>query len=216
MSYDQWHGDRISAFKAAGFTISPPWDRSVVPPVLDQKKRHILLDPGVVFGTGLHPTTCDCLCAIEEAFCEKIPDFVIDIGTGTGILSLVAARLGAGRTLAVDVNLLSAKTASYNIRINQLEKKIFAVQGSAENFMDYPADFMIANIHHDVTQKIINSKGFYKKKRFLLSGLLRSQAKSVKDRLSREKAEIIRTWDQNGVWFTFLGETHSDVCPPTC
>jgi ribosomal protein L11 methyltransferase len=79
---------------------------------------------------------------------------------------------------------------------------------NAEKFMDYPVDFMIASIHHDIARKIINSKGFYQKIRFLLSGLLKSEAKSVKDRLSQENVEITRTWDQNGVWFTFLGETY--------
>lgn len=208
MSYDQWHGGRISTFETGCFTISPPWDPAVEKDDSDQKSHNILLDPGVVFGTGLHPTTSDCLCAIETAFKEKIPDLVLDIGTGTGILALAAAKLGAGRTLAVDLNLLSVKTANQNVRMNQLEKKIITVQGSAENFMDYPADFMIANIHHDIARKIINSKGFYQKKRFLLSGLLRSEAKAVRERLSQKNAEIIRTWDQNGVWFTFLGETH--------
>ncbi len=208
MSYDQWHGDRISAFKAGGFAIFPPWDPLAEKDGLNQQLHHILLDPGVVFGTGLHPTTSDCLCAIETAFRSKIPDLVVDIGTGTGILALAAAKLGAGRTLAVDLNLLSVKTASQNVRMNQLEKKIIAIQGSAENFMDYPADFMIANIHHDIARKIINSKGFYQKKRFLLSGQLRSEAKAIRERLAHNNVEIIRTWDQNGVWFTFLGETH--------
>jgi ribosomal protein L11 methyltransferase len=208
MTYDQWHGDKISSFQAGCFTILPPWEDLCGKEGLKNPAYRMVLDPGVVFGTGLHPTTSDCLCALETAFDEKPSEFVMDIGTGTGILALAAAKLGAARTLAVDLNLLSVKTANNNIRLNRLENKILAVQGAADNFMDYPVDFMIANIHYDVMQKIINTKGFYRKKRFLLSGLLKSQAKSVRDRLAQMNVEILRTWDQNGIWFTFLGKTH--------
>ena len=130
----------------------------------------------------------------------------MDIGTGTGILAIAASKMGCPLTLAVDINPLSAKTAKKNVNINRLDEKILVVCGNAENFMDYPCDFMIANIHYDVAEKLINSDGFYQKKRFILSGLLKSQAKVIEDKLIKRSVEIIRTWDQNGIWFTFLGK----------
>ena len=108
----------------------------------------------------------------------------------------------------MDLNLLSVQTTRKNVKLNHLENKIVPVQGSAENFVDYPVDFMIANIHYDITRKILDSKGFYRKKRFLLSGLLKSEAKAVKEQLWQHDVELIKTWDQNGIWFTFLGEIY--------
>ena len=206
MTYDQWHGGEVSLLRVGRFIIVPPWEPSI--DKLDAKDIDcpIVLDPGVVFGTGLHPTTRDCLKAIEEAFNTEVPELVFDIGTGTGILALAAAKLGAGYTVAVDLNPLAVKTAQKNVYANELQEKIITVQGSAEKFVDYPVDFLIANVHYDISIKLINDKGFYRKKRFLLSGLLKSEADTVKDYLYRNKAEVIKIWDQNGIWFTFLGE----------
>ncbi len=208
MPYDEWQGGEISPMRVADFMIFPPWNRCIKSSDTPEDLRHILLDPGVVFGTGLHPTTRDCLEAIHLAFSRQVPEFVMDIGTGTGILALAAAKSGAPLILAVDINLLSVETTRKNVYLNELSEKILPIQGSAENFVDYPVDFMIANIHYDIMKKIVDAEGFYRNKRFLLSGLLKSEAKTIKNQLVRHHAEIIRTWDQNGIWFTFLGEIH--------
>jgi ribosomal protein L11 methyltransferase len=207
MTYDEWHGDQVSSFRAGHFLIEPPW--SMTPDLVGNgaKTRRILLDPGVVFGTGTHPTTKDCLVALEEAVESQCPGNCLDLGTGTGILALAAACSGCPKVLAVDFNLLSVKTARRNILLNGLEGRILAVQGSAEHFVDAPADLIIANIHYDVMKKLLERKGFYRKKRFILSGLLKSEAQAVKDQLWENNAEITKIWDQNGIWYTFSGKT---------
>ena len=206
MPYEEWHGGEISPMQVADFMITPPWKNHNKNGEAKKSRHHILLDPGVVFGTALHPTTRNCLEAIHLAFSCQIPEFVIDIGTGTGILALAAATSGASRILAVDINRLCLQTTQKNVYLNELSKKILPIQGSAQNFVDYPVDFMIANIHYDIMKEIIAAEGFYQKKRFLLSGLLKSEAKAIKNQLIRHQAKIIRTWDQDGIWFTFLGE----------
>jgi ribosomal protein L11 methyltransferase len=208
MSYEEWHGGEISPMQVADFMVSPPWINFKENGRTADRLRHILLDPGVVFGTALHPTTRDCLEAIHLAFSGQIPDFVIDIGTGTGILALAAAISGTPFTLAVDTNLLCVQTTRKNVNLNEFSEKILPIQGSAENFVDYPVDFMIANIHYDIMKKVVDADGFYRKKRFLLSGLLKSEAKAIKNELIRHHAKILKTWDQNGIWYTFLGETY--------
>jgi ribosomal protein L11 methyltransferase len=207
MSYDEWHGGVVTGFQAGDFLIEPPW--AVTRNACEKKPttHHLIIDPGVVFGTGTHPTTTDCLTALQQVFQSDPPSRCMDIGTGTGILAIAAGCMGCPMTMAVDLNLLSVKTARRNILLNGMEDKILAVQGSAENFMDYPADFMIANIHYDVMRKLIESKGFYHKKTFVLSGLMKSEARAVKDRLFQNHAEITQIWDQNGIWYTFLGKT---------
>ena len=68
MSYDQWHGIKIEPFNVGGFHISPPWQKFCDKKYRCQYRLSIVLDPGVVFGTGIHSTTKDCLAALEWVF----------------------------------------------------------------------------------------------------------------------------------------------------
>lgn len=204
MSYDQWQSERFTAFEHGKFLIIPAWESRPDDPFASNKIK-ILLDPGVVFGTGTHPTTCDCLHALELATARMIPGKVLDIGTGTGILALAAARLGCKKIIAVDLNFLAAKTALNNVCVNRLENKVLVAQGRAEDFINYPADLVIANIHFEVMQAVIHSKGFLQKERFILSGLLRTEAKVVTQTLAQYPLKIIKTWTQDGIWHTIYG-----------
>jgi ribosomal protein L11 methyltransferase len=203
MSYEQWQGTKLSAYSQGCFQIIPPWENISNS---HSDKIPIILDPGIVFGTGTHPTSRDCLDAVELACHESAPERVLDLGTGTGLLALATARLGCRLNLAVDLNLLAAKTAEKNVCLNHLEKQIAVVQGDAEAFIDCPADLLIANIHYAVMQKLVRTKGFAVAKRFILSGLLRSEAKQVRIELERLPAKIIKSWTHKGIWHTFYGE----------
>jgi len=206
MSYEQWQGTALTSFDHGRFRILTPWQRDTTE-VLDQLP--IILDPGVVFGSGTHPTTRDCLEAIELACRNKLPAIVLDLGTGTGLLALAATRLGCKFALAVDLNRLAAKTAQKNVRLNRLERQVAVVQGFAEDFIDCPADLLIANVHYAVMQKLIKANGFTTKKQFVLSGLLRSEAKQVRIELERLSAKILKSWTHEGIWHTFYAELRS-------
>jgi ribosomal protein L11 methyltransferase len=203
MPYEQWQGTQFTAFDQGCFQIIPPWENGSNG---RPDKLPIILDPGLVFGTGTHPTTRGCLDAVQLACRDRAPDRILDLGTGTGLLALAAARLGCRLNLAVDLNLLAAKTAKKNVALNRLEKQIAVVQGYAETFVDFPADLLIANIHYDVMQKLICSKGFLTQKRFILSGLLRSEAKQVRIELERLPTKILKSWTHEGIWNTFYGK----------
>ncbi len=98
--------------------IKPSWELYETQP----GELVIELDPGMAFGTGGHPTTRLCLEALEE---RVVPgSLVADIGTGSGILSLAAAKLGAGRVIATDIDSLPRKIAGENIVRNELEDTI--------------------------------------------------------------------------------------------
>ena len=131
---------------------------------------------------------------------------MLDLGTGTGLLSLAAARLGSKRVVGVDLNFLAASTAAINVQLNQLADRVVIIQAKAEDVIAYPADFVIANIHYDVMRHLISAKGFLDKKRFILSGLLRSEAKDIADRLARQPVKIIKQWNSDGIWHTFYGK----------
>jgi ribosomal protein L11 methyltransferase len=130
----------------------------------------------------------------------------LDLGTGTGLLSLAAARLGSERIIGVDLNLLAARTARSNVRLNQLEDRIVIAQGRAEEMIAYPSDLLIANIHYDVMRNLILNKGFLAKKRFILSGLMRSEVKHITNTLQRYPVKILKQWTRDGIWHTIYGQ----------
>ncbi len=199
MTYDEWLGETFSSSRVGIFRITPPWDHAET----DGNEKEILLDPGVVFGTGTHPTTRDCLYALECVWRDGEVNSVLDLGTGTGLLSLAAARLGSTKTLAVDKNALAAKTAARNVRLNGFGNRILVVQGAAEDFIDFSADFVIANIHYDVLKQLIRSECFFNKRWYILSGLLRSEAKAVYSQLPQLPVKMIKSWSNDGIWHTF-------------
>jgi ribosomal protein L11 methyltransferase len=201
MRYDEWQGEMSFPINIGRFVITTPWTIS------DNTGNgiKILLDPGVVFGTGTHPTTHDCVEALETAFsCEKI-ESAVDLGTGTGVLAMVAVFLGAKKVLAADTNYLAVKTARRNFFLNGMEDRVMPVQGLAQDYIDLSADLLISNIHYDVMKTLIGSEGFLNKKCFILSGLLKSEAKDIELLLSKLPVKLVRKWDCNGIWHTFLG-----------
>jgi len=96
-TYEQWQGSALRPMVIEHFLIHSPWEKADA----DDGKKEIILDPGVVFGTGLHPTTVDCLKAMVHLHGQSPLRRVLDLGTGTGILALAAALLGAEKVLAV-------------------------------------------------------------------------------------------------------------------
>jgi ribosomal protein L11 methyltransferase len=202
MSYDEWHGEPVNPFRVGRFLIMPPWKRE------DDVSGEvpIILDPGVVFGAGTHPTTKDCLEAIEIVCQNNQIGSALDLGTGTGLLAIAAASLGCRKTLAVDNNFLASKTARNNLILNKLHDRIVVVCGRAEDFVDCPADLLIANIHYDIIKKLIVSPGFMQKKWVVLSGLLRSEAKYIEEQLSQHHVTVIKRWIKDGIWHTICGK----------
>lgn len=205
MTCDQWHGDKIESYTTGTFCVSPPWK---IPFINQPDIKHILLDPGVVFGTGRHQTTGDCLGYIEYLCKKEKITSLLDIGTGTGLLALGAAALGCRQILALDFNLLAVKTTLNNVRLNSFEDIIFPVQARAEDYIAMPADLVVANIHYDVMKDIIEDRGFLEKKWFILSGLLKSEAKKILARLDTMDVTIIECSCPDGVWNTILGQSH--------
>jgi len=203
MSYNDWQGGHMTPFSVGRFRITTPWLQPT-PADPDSKRFDILLDPGVVFGNGMHPTTRDCLIALQTLWEQATPATVLDLGTGTGLLALAAARLGAQRVLAVDMNLLAIQTTRANLHRNRLQDRVLGVQGKAEKFIDSPADLLIANLHFEVMKQIVAAPGFILKPWSILSGLLRSEARFIADQATRQGALISHSWVHEGIWHTFL------------
>ena len=200
-TYEEWLGGKVKPHKVSQFLIVPPWENCQQ----GDGELKILLNPGVVFGTSLHSTTRDCLLALLEIPDRLLSYRVLDLGTGTGILAIGAALLGAERVLAIDNNPLAVRTATLNVKLNGLKESIEVREGLAEDLVESPSYLLIANIHYDIILKLVKGEGFLKKKFFILSGLMRSQARDIKLELSRYPVEIVHEWDNDMVWNTILG-----------
>ena len=105
-----------------GLWVSPPW---VVPPELLQRQV-VTIEPGMAFGTGTHSTTRTCLEFLEEVVAslnsEKLT--VLDVGTGSGILAIAVAKMGASKVLALDNDPIALRAAQANIRLNRAQQKV--------------------------------------------------------------------------------------------
>jgi len=203
MTYEEWQGGAMEPLCAGRLRVVPPWHAEAAA----LAEGDILLDPGVVFGTGTHPTTYDCLTALQMAFDAQPVADVLDLGTGTGLLALAAAHLGARRVLAVDLNRLAAQTARANVQINGMDRRVLVAQGNAMNFMDLSNDLMVSNIHYEVMRHLVAADGFTAQKQFILSGLLRTQAREIEYQLRRQPVEILRKWEHEHTWFTYYGRS---------
>ncbi|NPV72813.1 MAG: 50S ribosomal protein L11 methyltransferase [Pelotomaculum sp.] len=108
----------------------------------------IEMDPGMAFGSGTHATTCLCLRLLEKYV--RPGGTVYDVGTGSGVLAVAAARLGAGRVVAVDIDPLACRVAAGNAERNGVAGKVQVVQGNLLEKVEGRADLVVANIIADV------------------------------------------------------------------
>ena len=141
----------------------------------------IELDPGMAFGTGTHETTKLCSQYLEKYVEEG--DTVIDIGSGTGILSIIAAKLGAGRITACDVDDIAVRVTKENCMINGVHDKITVLKGVLNDIEKKKANIVVANIITDVIISISGLIPYYLKQDgyFITSGIIKERKNDVID-----------------------------------
>ena len=127
------------------FTIVPTWEE--YEPV-SSDELIIELDPGMAFGTGTHPTTVMCIQALERTVQKD--DLVVDVGTGSGVLSIASALLGAKHIQALDLDEVAVESAKMNIKLNKVQDRIDVSQGNLLDGVDQQADIVVANILAEV------------------------------------------------------------------
>jgi ribosomal protein L11 methyltransferase len=127
-------------FAAPPFFIAPVWD---VPS--GELSRVLVVDPGRAFGTGTHETTRLCLTALASLAAERGLGRMLDVGTGSGILAIAGARLGARRAIGVDVDAESVESASRHAALNRVAVRLVRGDGGA-GFRPASFDTVVANI----------------------------------------------------------------------
>ncbi len=203
MTYAQWQGGSIEPVRIGRFLLNPTWIKASP----GKNEVAITIDSGVVFGNGSHATTQACLEAIDIACAGNKVKSMLDLGSGTGILALAAAKLGCEKILAVDYNFLAARTARRNVALNNLADRILVINGRAEEHMGLATDLLVANIHFAVMEELVRTDGFLRQKWFVLSGLLGSEVKKILAYLATQPVLILKRWNQDDIWHTLLGIT---------
>lgn len=143
----------------------------------------LTLDPGQAFGTGTHATTSLCLDAIAEHFASPTPpDRILDVGTGSGILAMAAAALGARQVVACDIDSQACQVAEQNIQKNQLDQRT-TVTDIALDDIDGNYDLVLANIlaAENIRLSAELVKHLSPAGRLVLSGILIEQEQQVLD-----------------------------------
>jgi ribosomal protein L11 methyltransferase len=138
----------------------------------------VVLDPGMAFGTGTHPTTALCLAALGERVGARPGLSVLDVGTGSGLLAIAAKRLGAGRVVASDVDPEALRVARENAESNGVALE---VTGADVHQIEGPFDLVVANILANTLVELAASLTAQVAPggRLLLSGILGSQEDEV-------------------------------------
>ena len=141
------------------FHTEKPGDRIVIKPSWEQyepKNDEIVveLDPGAAFGTGTHATTSMCICELEKLVQPGMK--VFDVGTGSGILSIIAAKLGAKDIQAVDYDDSVLKIVQENLEENHVENVISVAQSDLMQNVHGKANLVIANIVADIIIRLFD------------------------------------------------------------
>ena len=175
--------------------VKPTWEE------YEKKDDEIVLeiDPGMAFGTGTHETTSLCIKALEEYMKEG--DEVLDVGCGSGILSIAAALLGAKDVLGIEIDPVAVDISKENILLNHVENVAKAQYGDLTKGVDYKADIVVANLMADLVMMLTDDVAKHMKQgaKFISSGILDEKLVTVADYI-RGKGFAIDEVKQDGMW----------------
>lgn len=180
--------------------VKPTWED------YEEKPGEVVveLDPGMAFGTGTHETTRMCIKALEKKV-EK-DTTVFDIGTGSGILSIAAAKLGAKHVVGVDLDPVAVESAKKNLEFNKVNN-IQILYGDLMEVVEGKANIVVANILADIimflsegVRAFIEDEGY-----FIASGILNTQRDKVTDKLKALDFKIEEVME-DGEWICIIAK----------
>lgn len=173
--------------------IQPSWISSEETPERKPDDIVLTLDPGMAFGTGLHPTTQMCLQALEQLVHPG--STLLDVGTGSGILAVAAARLGAGEIIGVDTDEHAIQAARENARLNDVAGQISIQPGTLATVSKTSWDLVAVNILAPVIVRLLAEEELLSyvasSGRLLLSGIIEPQLPEVKAAIDAAGGEIV-------------------------
>ena len=189
-------------------------DLTIVPSWTDYEaktgEKIIRLDPGMAFGTGTHPTTKMSLFALEQVL--RGGETVLDVGTGSGVLSIASSLLGAKSIYAYDLDEVAVRVAQENIDLNAGTENIHVATGNLLQGVDIQADVIVANILADIlinmtedAYRLVKDEGY-----LIMSGIISEKREMVRE--SAEKAGFfLETHMIQGEWNACVFKKTDDI-----
>lgn len=201
IDYKDWESGReFKPFRIGPLAVSPVWEEGEG----KDHPLHLRVDPRLAFGSGNHPTTRQCLEALCMIYQEDCPQRVLDLGCGTGILAVAAAKLGATTVLAVDYSNLAVEAAERNCRINGVTDIVEVKEGEAGEYLDWKAHLLLANLRSYVIEELMNRSPFKGKGWYVLSGLLHGEEEKMLTLLPDLSIGVIKVLREHS-WSTIVG-----------
>lgn len=194
---ERWK-DALTVQRVGGLTIAPPWLADELDPATT-----IVIEPGMAFGTGDHATTRSVVRLVQDVVRDG--DRVADLGAGSAVLSIAAAKLGAARVMAIELDPDAIENAEENVRRNGVADRVAVVEGDAALLLPLvaPVDLVVANIISSVLIELLPTiaASLADGGRAILSGILGAERSMMNDALEsagwRVSAEI-----EEGEWWT--------------
>lgn len=182
-------------------TIVPTWEQYE----RDEDEIIIELDPGMAFGTGTHPTTKMCLQALEKVVSKH--NTVIDVGTGSGVLSIAAAKLGAKQIKAFDLDDVAVSAATQNVMLNNVDEVVTVAENNLLKGVKEQADIVVANILAHIIIKLIPDAAQVVKKDgyFISSGIIKEKSQDIQKVLEENSFQIIDEYN-DGDWVAIIAQ----------
>lgn len=196
---ESWKENWSEHFKQVQLTDSLEVKSTLAYPDATPDEHTIVLDPGMAFGTGTHETTALCAILMDKYQCKD--KIVLDIGCGSGILSIAAARLGSHKVIGVDIDPIAVETAHENVLRNLCTQWITIVEGDLTKGLDLKAQIVVANLVAEVIIQLAASVkpcladgGI-----FISSGILIEKKAAVVSALNQQGFEILEILEK-GDW----------------
>ena len=182
---------QIRSTRVGRLWVGPPWETA------PEGTVSLVIEPKMAFGTGDHPTTALCLAAVD-AFCAAHPGgSVLDVGTGTGVLALMARKLGAARVVGVDNDPMSVTLARENAALNGIAG--VELSGATLDAIEGRFDLVVANILANTLVELAPALVAHTRGRLVLAGVLIHQEDEVREAFERAGATS-DGGDRSGDW----------------
>jgi ribosomal protein L11 methyltransferase len=198
----QWQHFFQPLYIGTRLVIRPPWDTTVLPPDVVS----LVLDPGQAFGTGLHPTTHLCLCLLAQRLSGNQAGRLLDVGCGSGILSLAALKLGLETAVGVDVDAQAVRVAARNAELNSLQARAQFLHGSVD-IVSGPFAVLTANIFLGPLVDMMDSfvQRLMPQGWIILSGILAHQELALRAAMQTAGLEVRQRLEEAG-WVALEGQ----------
>ncbi|MFB4166522.1 50S ribosomal protein L11 methyltransferase [Virgibacillus sp. JSM 102003] len=169
-------------------TIIPTWEDYET---VSSDEVIIELDPGMAFGTGTHPTTVLSIQGIERYIEEN--DNVIDVGCGSGVLSIASGLLGAKEVYAFDLDDVAVKSTKLNAKLNKVNNKVITKQNNLLDRVNMKADMIVSNILAEIIVRFVEDAWNNLKPNgiFITSGIIQAKKQTVVDKLNQQGFRIL-------------------------